>query len=330
MLTPPFPTPADTTAALNGAPVTRRQLREAERLAARRGSRRTPTRPGGAVRAPAGAPIIGMPPAAAAPDAASVAVDAVPAVSPFRTSRTSRTSRRRGYASQGLSVVAMAFVATVTIATSLPANALLDSADISSAPLRAAAPLPAEPAQTVTVANGAVDPVNRGTYTVEPYREIVVAQTDGTAASFANSPSSAIQWPFVDAVPISGTFGHRVAPCSNGCSSDHKGVDFAPGAGTPIRSIADGVVRYVESSDYGLGVHVIVDHMIDGNLVTSVYAHMQFGSLGVAQGQVVTVGQQIGAVGNTGASTGAHLHLEIRMADGTPVDPYAWLKAHAG
>jgi murein DD-endopeptidase MepM/ murein hydrolase activator NlpD len=319
---------APSIAVLGDAPLTRRQLREAERLAARRTARRSPsTRPVAAAEsARVSAPTIGQPPVSPVPsfDAAPTTGSTPVAGSAFRT------SRKRTFASQGLSVLAMAFVTTVTVATSLPANALFSAEDISGAAVRESTVVAAEPAQTLTVANGAVEPVNRETYSVQPYQEIVVAQADGTVGSFANNPTSAIQWPFVDGVPISGTFGRRIAPCSSGCSSDHKGVDFAPGAGTPIRSIAGGVVRYVESSDYGLGVHVIVDHMIDGNLVTSVYGHMQFGSLAVSQGQVIAAGQQIGLVGNTGASTGAHLHLEIHMADDTPVDPYAWLKAHAG
>tara|TARA_R110002124_G_scaffold117983_4_gene275144 strand:+ start:16135 stop:16305 length:171 start_codon:yes stop_codon:yes gene_type:complete len=55
---------------------------------------------------------------------------------------------------------------------------------------------------------------------------------------------------------------------------------------------------------------------------------MQWGSPAVAVGQPVTVGQLVGRVGNTGASTGPHLHLEIHL-DGKPVDPYAWLTTNA-
>jgi murein DD-endopeptidase MepM/ murein hydrolase activator NlpD len=56
---------------------------------------------------------------------------------------------------------------------------------------------------------------------------------------------------------------------------------------------------------------------------------MQFGSLAVSKGQVVAAGDPVGRVGNTGASTGAHLHLEIAVG-GKQIDPYAWLKAFAG
>lgn len=61
---------------------------------------------------------------------------------------------------------------------------------------------------------------------------------------------------------------------------------------------------------------------------SSRYAHMLWGSAAVAVGQPITVGQYLGDVGNTGKSTGPHLHLEIQ-ADGASVDPFAWLKANA-
>jgi murein DD-endopeptidase MepM/ murein hydrolase activator NlpD len=148
-------------------------------------------------------------------------------------------------------------------------------------------------------------------------------------ATFTNNPAGSIQWPFPFGVPISDFFGPRIAP-TEGASTFHQGVDFAPGDGTPIQTIADGVVREVHPiDDNGLGVHVIVDHMIDGKLVSSVYGHMRVGSIQVTVGESITVGENIGLVGNTGVSTGAHLHFEIHPGGGAAVDPYAWLQAHA-
>ena len=144
----------------------------------------------------------------------------------------------------------------------------------------------------------------------------------------SGSGSFDVRWPFASPSPISSRFGPRTAPCG-GCSSNHKGLDFNPGNGTQIQSIAGGVVRSVVSSDSGLGVHVIIEHEIDGAKVTSTYAHMQFGSLAVTKGQVIAAGDPVGRVGNTGASTGAHLHFEIAVG-GEQIDPYAWLKAFAG
>jgi murein DD-endopeptidase MepM/ murein hydrolase activator NlpD len=69
----------------------------------------------------------------------------------------------------------------------------------------------------------------------------------------------------------------------------------------------------------------IIDHTIDGELVSSVYAHMAEGSLAISVGQAVTVGDLVGNVGNTGQSTGPHLHFEILLDGVTPTDPFAWL-----
>ena len=136
-----------------------------------------------------------------------------------------------------------------------------------------------------------------------------------------------VQWPIAPTSDISSGFGWRVAPCRWGCSSDHQGVDFDPGYGTPIEVVADGVV--VESnSDGGLGQHIIVQHQIDGAMVQSVYGHMIFGSNTVNVGDTVTRGEVIGDVGSTGASTGPHLHFEIRPDGGAAIEPLAWLAAN--
>ncbi|MDO4030988.1 M23 family metallopeptidase [Clavibacter michiganensis] len=240
--------------------------------------------------------------------------------------------RRRSNASRGLTLLTMAFVATVTIATSLPSSAFLTGQDMAQANVVTDAPATSIPSQSVALSAAPAATVVGGTddaFTATTPQQIMLAQTSKGAGAFTNDINGTIQWPFASGVPISGVFGHRIAPCSNGCSSDHKGVDFAPGMGAPIQAIADGVVREAVNSDTGLGVHLVIDHVIDGQLVTSVYGHMLPGSLRVQAGDPVKVGQQLGQVGNTGASTGPHLHLEIHVADGTPVDPFAWLQEHA-
>lgn len=120
-------------------------------------------------------------------------------------------------------------------------------------------------------------------------------------------------------------FGYRSAPCA-GCSTDHNGVDWTPGAGTPVASIADGVV-VAAGFDGTFGMKVEIEHVIDGQVVRTLYAHLQSGSVPVGVGQTVEVGQTIGAVGSTGQSTGAHLHFEVHLG-GSPVDPVAWLAAN--
>jgi murein DD-endopeptidase MepM/ murein hydrolase activator NlpD len=76
-----------------------------------------------------------------------------------------------------------------------------------------------------------------------------------------------------------------------------------------------------------MGVHLIIDHVIDGEEVSSVYGHMAFGSLSLQVGDVVKRGQIVGLVGSTGMSTGPHLHLGI-LKDGEPIEPLAWMRAH--
>lgn len=146
-----------------------------------------------------------------------------------------------------------------------------------------------------------------------------------SADTFTNNPNSPIQWPFTRGVPISSWFGTRVAPCS-GCSSYHDGIDMTPGVGTPIQAIADGVVSRVGNPSGALGVYAVVDHVINGQRVSSLYAHMLSGSLSVKVGDRVKVTDLIGLVGDTGQSTGPHLHLGVFLDGTQAVDPFAWLQ----
>jgi murein DD-endopeptidase MepM/ murein hydrolase activator NlpD len=139
-----------------------------------------------------------------------------------------------------------------------------------------------------------------------------------------------LEWPVPAGTRIGSDFGPRASPCA-GCSSYHEGVDFDPGNGAPIHAIAAGVVVETNSPGYSaLGVHVAIQHIIDGQTIVSAYGHMQTGSMHLKVGDHVTVGQVIGLVGSTGASTGAHLHFEIRVGGTTPVDPLGWMHAHLG
>lgn len=145
--------------------------------------------------------------------------------------------------------------------------------------------------------------------------------------SFTNDLNGTIQWPFAYGVRLSDGYGSRPQPCE-GCSTNHMGQDFDAGTGAPIQAIADGIVTKVEHLSGGLGTYVQIRHQIDGDIIDSVYGHMIADSPMVAVGDEVHVAQQIGLVGNTGASTGAHLHFEIHV-NGNYVDPFLWMKAHA-
>ncbi|MGV8970121.1 MAG: M23 family metallopeptidase [Microbacteriaceae bacterium] len=155
----------------------------------------------------------------------------------------------------------------------------------------------------------------------------VTAETNQTVReSYTVSEFSLVTAPTLMGSLSSG-FGYRASPCA-GCTSNHEGLDLTPGAGTPVYAVADGVVAYPDGASGALGVAIEIAHVIDGVNVTTVYAHMQSGSLTVTAGDAVTAGQQIGRVGNTGASTAPHLHFEVRPGGGNAIDPLAWLRAH--
>lgn len=101
----------------------------------------------------------------------------------------------------------------------------------------------------------------------------------------------------------------------------HTGMDFGVGVGTQVRSAANGVVTRVGGEGaYGNSVHV---RHPDGT--TTLYGHLS--SIGVKAGQRVKSGQSIAKSGNSGRSTGAHLHFEVRTRDryGSDVNPRSWL-----
>ena len=111
-------------------------------------------------------------------------------------------------------------------------------------------------------------------------------------------------------------------------SAAHQGVDFLPGLGTPVLAIADGVVTQIGEPSGSLGVHVVIQHTIDGETVFSTYSHLGLGTMNLAVGQVVTRGDVVGNVGSTAESTGPHLHFQILDAGGTPINPLTWLTQH--
>jgi murein DD-endopeptidase MepM/ murein hydrolase activator NlpD len=227
-----------------------------------------------------------------------------------------------------MSFGAMAGVAGILVATSVPASAFYQGTPEEAALLQHSSVKQGIEVQSVGVEDvpEVAKTQARDGYTVVSLSEQLRGQYGTDQFTFTNNPNGTIQWPFATGVPISSGYGGRSA-CSF-CSSYHLGVDFVPGLGAPIQAIADGVVREVNVSGGPFGVNIIIDHQINGQKVTSVYAHMQWGSPAVAAGQAVTVGQYIGDVGNTGNSTGPHLHLEIHV-DETPVNPFVWLKANA-
>jgi murein DD-endopeptidase MepM/ murein hydrolase activator NlpD len=159
--------------------------------------------------------------------------------------------------------------------------------------------------------------------------------TLGGSSSSANSASSSqAMGPMFDlssseAYPVTTVMGVT----DENHSYPHHGTDFGFPRGTPVRAIADGVVSYVLSNitregslnttDHGLGNHVVLHHQAsNGDQFTTIYGHLQ--EVKVGQNQNVRKGDVIGLSGNTGRSTGPHLHLEINKGwanntSGTPI-----------
>lgn len=116
-------------------------------------------------------------------------------------------------------------------------------------------------------------------------------------------------------------FGMRHHPI-NGGMRFHEGLDIAAPWGTPVKAAADGVVKYAGYKG-GYGKIVVIDH---GYGIVTYYAHNS--RLLVKVGDKVTRGEDISKVGNTGHSTGAHLHYEVHV-DGVPIDPMNFLPSRS-
>ena len=119
------------------------------------------------------------------------------------------------------------------------------------------------------------------------------------------------------AASISSEFGGRQSPGGIG-STNHKGRDYAAASGTPIYAAASGTVTTVSFTNSARGYYVIINH---GDIST-LYQHCS--DIYVSEGQHVNAGDNIAAVGNTGNSTGPHLHFEVWVGN-TPVDPRLYL-----
>lgn len=116
---------------------------------------------------------------------------------------------------------------------------------------------------------------------------------------------------------VTSAFGVREDPFT-GENRIHEGLDIAASIGTPIKAPADGIVTYVGARG-GYGKVLTIDH---GYGVITHYGHLS--EQRVTEGQRVTRGDLIATVGNTGRSTGPHLHYEV-LINGLPVNPYNYI-----
>jgi hypothetical protein len=133
----------------------------------------------------------------------------------------------------------------------------------------------------------------------------------------STSASSSFVRP-VSSGSVGSGFGMRNHPTRGGRRM-HNGVDIGVRTGTPVMSASGGRVTRVANDPDGYGLWIEVNH---GQHSTR-YAHLSRQNVGV--GDIITPGQVIGLSGNTGSSTGPHLHFEVRDSRGRPLDPSPFL-----
>lgn len=120
--------------------------------------------------------------------------------------------------------------------------------------------------------------------------------------------------PFSEDFPVTQSFGEKITN-----PQGHTGIDYALYSGTAVLASADGIISLAITGTTGYGNHIILDH---GDGYQTLYAHLS--AISISVGQKVRRGQTIGTSGNTGNSTGPHLHFELRVNQ-TAVDPQPFL-----
>lgn len=232
-------------------------------------------------------------------------------------------------AAASFSLGVMTVVGLLAVGTTTPASAIAAAAN-PSADIVAVAPAPQETEniQAYVSSTDGESALDRSVdYDVTSMADLA-AESGVTqfAGTWVNDPTAEIQWPFPVGVPISAAYGSQ--SYLSKFSSPHRGVDLAPGAGAEVHVVAGGTVRIATQAGGDYGVTVVVDHVIDGQLVSTRYAHLQYGSLGVVAGDTVGAGDVIGKVGSTGKATGPHLHFEVLLGGTVHTDPMAWMRQH--
>lgn len=262
----------------------------------------------------------------AAPVVPAKMIQSVSAETPVRKSGTKVGARI-------FSWVAIALIAGLALATSVPATALMTpeqrayQAELD----RIKASGDTGNVQTLLTQGGQAASINRDGVTIggavkSSNVNFVGAYSDKKLKVSVPMSSSAILWPFASALRVTDHYGSRYI---FGSTQFHTGQDFDMAYGTPIRSIADGIVTYIENPGPMCGTSMTVDSNINGNQFSAVYCHMQVGSMPFKMGDSIKAGDIVGTVGLTGITTGPHLHLEIRVRD-QPIDPWPFLIQYAG
>jgi murein DD-endopeptidase MepM/ murein hydrolase activator NlpD len=118
--------------------------------------------------------------------------------------------------------------------------------------------------------------------------------------------------------PVNSDFGRRISPWSDGSGEHHSGLDIGAPRGTTVTAPAPGTVVF-SGAHAEYGITLVIDH---GHDIKTLYGHLS--RVAVALGDKVDRGQAVAVTGNTGRSSGPHLHYEIQVA-GKAVDPRSYL-----
>jgi len=248
------------------------------------------------------------------------------AAAPARGPRTMRPVR---------SVAVLAIVSGLIATVALPAYGAWQTTTPEPLTLQQVA---SDDAQSLIVASDATQTqLTRDSYAATTQEEIdrkkaaeAAAARARTSARVASVPfdysmvapgSGTVRWPVGGPFTVTDRFGDR--------GGAHMGTDMVAAGGTPVYASVDGAVSVSQDSYGAYGVTVVIESVLNGQRVRTVYPHMQTGSRQVTVGQTVAAGQTVGLVGSTGRSTANHLHFEVYIND-TAVDSLVWLQANAG
>lgn len=174
----------------------------------------------------------------------------------------------------------------------------------------------------------------RGNFSATTPEEIDETRSRAVATALAAGMplGSAVEIPIADHVVMPMAAGSYSFTDSFGASRPgrtHLGQDFAAPVGTPINAAMDGCVSRSTESYQGYGVTIQIESVIDGEAVSTVYSHLNYGTRAVQVGDCVTAGQYIGDVGSTGYIVGSCLHFEVHIGN-VPVNPSRWLEQRVG
>jgi murein DD-endopeptidase MepM/ murein hydrolase activator NlpD len=147
----------------------------------------------------------------------------------------------------------------------------------------------------------------------EAVRALFGGQREGAALALSLSTAFALGWPVPDLTEVTSGFGMRNHPILKG-ERLHGGIDLSVPVGTPIIAAGPGVVSRAGETKVN-GRYLIIDH---GHGVTTAYLHNA--KVLVVEGQRVAAGTFVSLSGNTGRSTGPHLHYQLELSQ-QPVDP---------